>query len=224
MSEPQPKPTPPKNTFVKGLLGCLIVILVLSLVGGVAIWWFVIRPLGNTLAGFASLAKLQELDNKIQNKTPFGPVDRPLSQEELDQFLSVQRAMQKPLKDVLATLEEKSKEANLNNTSTAKDWEIFTTQLGNVFSSLSAAKTAQVDAINRLDLSKSKYIWMRNEIYRAVWSLELGNANAFQGFPQYQSESPLGSVSPETRMANEQLVQPYKKELWENVALHSFGL
>ncbi|MFN8509924.1 MAG: hypothetical protein U0Z75_05105 [Deinococcaceae bacterium] len=195
------------------------VVLILSLVGGVALWWFVIRP--PTLAGFPELAKLQELDNKIQNKTPFSPVDRPLSQEELDQFLSVQRAIQKPLKDIVTIVEKQSKQPleqqpkESDHRTTGAD-PTQTWLLKNALNPLLLAKTAQVDALNRLDLSEAKYTWIRGEVTRAYFGLmspELDMDSLFK--PETNLKSLLNglgiatSVSSETFNANKTLLAPH---------------
>ncbi len=156
----------------KGLLGCFVMVVVLGVVVGGGIYYFVYKPfLSDYVDGFARLAEISELNAQIQNKAPFTPpADGILTEKQVKRFVDVQQEMRIRMGERLEDLEARYE-------SILEDWrragEVVDYREGfSAFKGLMGviveAKRIQVDALNRHDFSLEEYDWVRAEIYRAA--------------------------------------------------------
>ncbi len=224
-----PPPTPPRGTStgMKWLAGCLITLLVISLVIAGLVWWafnHYVKPLAD---GFLGLAQLEQLDKNIKNTGPYTPPsDGKLEGAQLERFLKVQSAMKNAVGNQLQALESKAKALEQGSTDQNNvDIPKFLEGLGGLFKTIVSAKEAQVQSLNDLNMKKLEYEWIRDETYRAV----LGQATNqtiknFEGFPNLSGKStPLPAIGDESLKANIALISPHQDNLLKNYALHTFG-
>src|SRR5688572_24819512 len=77
----------------KAVIGCLVVVVVLA-VGAAAASYLVYRKVSTTMAGFAELATVPDLDRSLRNQARYvPPASGELSQSQVRRFLGVQQAV-----------------------------------------------------------------------------------------------------------------------------------
>ncbi|MBB5207551.1 hypothetical protein [Chiayiivirga flava] len=158
----------------KALGGCLVVGLLVLVIGGGALWWFVLKPAwhaGSEFMGAATqFAEIAQIEAKVSNRTPYSaPADGTIPPETWQRFVAVQRALQVDVGDTLAVLEAKYKEIEAR---TGNGSEPGLTDLlgayGDLFGLIRDAKLAQVDALNAQGMSLEEYRWVRAQAYAAL--------------------------------------------------------
>lgn len=198
----------------KALGGCLIVGLLLLVVGGGATWWFVLRPAWNAGNQFLQAAnqvtELAKLEGEISNKSDFQPpADGRISDESLNRFIASQRMIKDQVGPKLATLEDKYKKMAEDKKSSDKEPGV--TELmqgyGDLFGLLREAKKAQIDALNKQNMSLQEYRWVRAQAYAAL-----------------MQESAAASGDAMTPASNAQRVAPHEALLKETAVMAWLGL
>ena len=216
---PPPPPNGSSNTVVRWVVGCLVALLVLALVIGGLVWWFVIRPVQGVLGNLTNLSQLEELDKQIRNTAAYTPPSNgEISPDQLERLLSVERSIKTQVGERLKQLEGKYQslsEVNAQNFSQALEG------MGDMFKVLVDAKKAQVDALNTQNFSKNEYRWVRDGTFQALSQV---TGVPFTGFPDLQGETPQIYAPTTPSSDNVGQVTPFKDELLESLPMHLFGL
>ena len=202
----------------KALGGCLAVVLVAVLLGGAAGYWFVLRPMWN--AGSAMVATAQqwqqvaELDASVEAADgDFAPSsDGTLAAAQVERFVAVQRAIADALGEDWKVLEAKYEALEADLASEGREPDLGETF--GAYSDLSGviltAKRAQVEALNRADMSLAEYRWVRGQAYAA-----LGLAAAGEAAPAELAGTALA--------ANAALLRPHHELLTRTLATSWLG-
>lgn len=159
----------------KALGGCLVVALLVLVLGGGVLWWFVLRPAWNAGSEFmgaaTQFAEIAQIEMKVGNRTPYTPpADDTIPADALQRFVAVQQALQVQVGDKLRLLEGKYRELTARNQT--QDGEPGLTEVlgayGDLFGLIRDAKVAQVDALNAQGMSLEEYRWVRTQAYSAL--------------------------------------------------------
>src|SRR4249919_107231 len=202
----------------KGLIGCLVIGLLLVVVGGGAVYWFVLRPMWNAGSAMVDnakdLAATAQAEQSITNKSPFtAPVDGHLTPAQVQTLVAVQTAMQAALGTDLDTL--KAKYDAIEAEQKAKGRDANLQEVMGAYSDFSGfilkAKQAQVTALNQQNMSLEEYNWVRGQAYAALPFVDMP-ADAFQTPAQSAEQlaaqtQAMANLPPETRAAMEQAQQ-----------------
>lgn len=219
----------------KVAIGCGIVLVLLAAVGGVA-GWYVYHKVRTTIAGFAELAKVPDIERNVSNTTTFtAPENGELTEAQVTRFVAVQEHVKKTLGEKFAELNTKYKtlsERIDKKENNALDLPDLVAAYRDLATTYVEAKRAQVDALNSNGFSRSEYHWVRKQAYLALGlpMMEMdvsaiieaaksgGKMDPGQAAP---TTLPMGPSGP---AKNQELVAPHKKLLEDNAALSFFGL
>ena len=211
-----PPPNGSSNTVVRWVVGCLIALLVVALIIGGLVWWFVIRPVQGIIGNITNLSQLEELDRQIRNTSAYTPPSSgEISPDQLERLLSVQRSIQTQVGGKLQQLEGKFNEVG------GQDFARALEGFGDLFKVLVEAKKSQVDALNAQNFSKNEYRWVRDGTFQALSQV---TGQPFTGFPDLRGETPQIYTPSIPSSANVERVTPFKGELLESLPMHLFGL
>jgi hypothetical protein len=219
----------------KFAIGCLIVLAVFTVLGGVGLYFAYnrfIRP-GIEMAGSVKeLTKLADIDKQVRNTAAFTPpANGDLTPEMVDRFVKVQQQMQATLGPRMAELKAKYDQIDrsLSGEKRTASLREVATGLKDLASILIDAKTAQVEALNQQGFSLDEYGWVRGQVYAAVGVVAVGldmkklAAEAQAGNLKGLSAPERGTIG-DVPERNKILVAPYEKPLKEWAALAFFGL
>jgi len=216
---PPPPPGGSSNTAVRWVVGCFVVLVVLALVVGGLVWWFLIRPAQKLLGGLTNLSQLEELDKGVRNTSAYTPPgDGAISPEQLSRLLGVERAVKTQVGDQLKALEARYKQGGEVN---AQNFGQALEGLGDLFKVLIDAKKAQVSALNAQNFSKNEYAWVRDQTFQALSQVTGQPFTGFTGLGEGTPQIYTPSVPPS---ANVEAVRPHQDELTESLPIHVFGL
>jgi len=221
-----PPPAPPggsSNTVVRWVVGCFAVLLVLALIVGGLVWWFLIRPAQKLIGSLSNLSQLEELDKGVRNTSPYTPPQSgELAPGQLERLLSVESAVKTQVGDQLGTLETRYKALdNGQGQVSAQNFEQALEGLGDLFKVLIDAKKAQVDALNTQNFSKNEYAWVRDQTFQALSQV---TGQPFTGFTSLNGTTPQVYTPSVPSSANIEAVKPHQDELMESLPMHVFGL
>jgi hypothetical protein len=159
----------------KALGGCLVVALLALVVGGGALWWFVLRPAWNAGSEFVGAAQqwaeLAQMEQHVKNTEPFAPpADGNIPPAALQRFIAVQQQIDTRVGAQLKTLESRYDEIQAKQKATGRDANLqeVLSAYGDVFGLIKQTRQIQIDAINTQALSLAEYRWLRNQSYRAL--------------------------------------------------------
>jgi hypothetical protein len=216
---------------MKKLLIALGIVVLLVVVAGAGITYYVYRQVSSTLAQFAELGQVVDLEREVRNRTPFVPPrSLELTENQVEKFMQVQSAVRRRLGDRMAAFEAKYKSLAQKETASLRD----ATAILNAYRDLAAtwldAKRSQIDALNAAELSLDEYRWIRDQAYQALGQpfVDLDIAKLMDEVRRgVTSDAPgrlLGSIGPGGPEANRKRIERFKKMLEENLALATFGL
>ena len=200
----------------KALTGCLVVVLLAVVLGGIAGYWFVVRPLWNAGSAVVDAAQqwqqVSELEAGVETTTPFtGAADGRLDAQQVTRFVAVQQAIADALGDDWKTLQAKYEALESEVAEEGREPDLAETF--GAYQDLSglvlAAKRAQVDALNEVDMGLDEYRWIRANAYAA-----LGLAAA-DSAPQGLEDTALA--------ANAALLRPHRELLTQTMATTWLG-
>jgi hypothetical protein len=219
----------------KFAIGCGIVIVIAAIAAGLGSW-YVIHKVKDTLAGFADLAKVPDIEKSVSNTTPYSPPESgELTEAQVTRFLAVQGHVKETLgtryKELDAKYKSLSERINKHQDN-ALDFPELVAAYRDLASMYVEAKRAQVDALNQNNFSLSEYKWVRKQAYLAVGMpvMDLDVSDVINAVKtgqnldtakQAPATLPMGPSGPEK---NKQLVEPHKKMLEDNAPLSFFGL
>jgi hypothetical protein len=151
----------------KVLVGCVGVLVIGAILGGVAGYYFVYRPARAFVTGLAKLQESPRLNAQIRNTRSFSPPsDGVLSEAMVQRYLRAQRALHDRMGARLKELDAKYEALN-----TASGGQPSITDgiaaLRDLAGLIVEAKQAQVEALNAHDFSLAEYDWVRKSVYAA---------------------------------------------------------
>ena len=210
-------------------IGCGLALLITGIAAaGVA--FYVFRQVSTTVAQFAELGKLSDIEKDVRNKVSFTPPStEELTEAQLEKLVKVQTHVRQKLGEQMKTFEVKYRALAEKKDATLAD----APELLNAYRDLAAtwmdAKRSQVEALNNANLSLDEYRWIRHQAYRALGQpfVDLDIARimdeAKRGVTAQAGEL-RGAIGPDGPEVNRKLVEKFKKFLEDNIALASFGL
>ena len=219
----------------KFAIGCLIVLAVGFVAGGIGLYFAydrLIKPTIEMAGSVKQLGRLADIEKQVTVTTAFtAPENGELTQAMVDRFVKVQQHVEATLGPRMGQLNTKYEQLD-NALKADKRKASFTdlaTGLKDLVSVIVDAKSAQVEALNQGAFSVKEYEWVRGQVYAAIGVTAVGldmkklaaeaQAGNLKGLPRAEREAP-GDV-PER---NKALVAPYEKQLKAWASLAYFGL
>jgi hypothetical protein len=214
----------------KVALGCLVV---LALVGVTlaGVGYYAYRRVQSTVAQFAELGQIPDIERGVLVRGPFVPPSTAeLSARQIDRLLRVQTVVRQRLGARFAELDQKYKKFTEKDNPTLSDMPALLAAYRDLAAAWLDGKRSQVEALNEVELSLDEYKWIRDQAYRALGiayvDLDIGKLadDVIQGRTTSQPGQIRGAVEATGPELNRKLVEPFKKQLADNIALASFGL
>ena len=217
----------------KFAIGCLIVLVVgAAAVVGVGYWGFL--KVKSTVSQFAELRHIPDIENGVRVKAAFAvPQTGELTANEVDRFVRVQTRVRDRLGHNFELLQRNyqtlSDRLNKNQTNVT-DLPQLISAYRDMAAAWMDAKRAQVEALNEAGMSISEYRWVRSVSYQALdvpfIDLDFGRIAQQMKDGANAGEAVLvgGALAGKGPDSNKKLVEPYKKQLQDNMPLAVFGL
>jgi uncharacterized membrane protein len=211
-------------------IGCGIVVLVLGIVGAGAAY-YLYRQVSSTVAQFAELGEIPDLERNVRNQAPFTPpASEELTDSQVQKLVQVQSEVRRRIGERIKEFEAKYKTLAEKNDANIADAPALLRAYGDIARTWLDAKRGQIEALNATGLSLDEYRWIRDQAYRALGQpfVDLDIAKivdeARRGIASETAGQLRGSMGPAGPESNRALIERFKKELEENLALASFGL
>jgi hypothetical protein len=208
-------------------IGCLVVVVVLAVAGGIGAYWLYNKGKG-MVASFAQLQEIPKIEAQVQNKGAFTTPDNgELSEEQVARYMSVQRTIKERLGTRVKDLDAKYKALNHKNGGEGSftDGLEALKDLGTL---IVEAKKVQVDALNAQHFSIAEYDWTRTTVYQAAgvplsmnFDKVIRQAQAGQAPTEESLTEAVAGAVPEK---NKALVAPHLEALRDGAGLAFFGL
>jgi hypothetical protein len=214
---------------VKKLLIAVLVVFVLAGVAAAGVGYYVYRQVRSTVAGFAELGQIPEIERAVRQRGFVPPASSELTESQVTRFMRVQGDVRQRIGERFADFERQYTTLLEKDEATLRDLPAVVAAYRDLAAVWIDAKRTQVEALNAAGFSLEEYRWIRDQAYQALGlpyvDLDLtrlmdaasGAGEAAAG----QLRGALESAGPEK---NRQLVEAFKKQLEENVALASLGL
>jgi hypothetical protein len=192
----------------------------------------VYRPTQAVFADLDRMAELKTLNAEIRGTGPYEPrPDGVLTVEQMAHFVGVQQAMIAGLGTDYGTLETRAAaikgitgDGEGRGGLRIREAILVLKDLGPV---LQRAKRAQVDALNRENLSLAEYRWIREAVYRALgfsgedrYFEDYAATSTPESGPAEESTGPGDPIPEENRM----LIAPYSRDAERWFPFLVFGL
>ena len=210
-------------------IGCGVALLITGICAAGAAY-YVYRQVSTTVAEFAKLGSLTEIERDVRNRDTFTPPpSEELSAAQVEKLVQVQTHIRQKLGAQMKTFEEKYQAVAEKKDHTLADAPALLQAYRDLAATWMDAKRTQVEALNTANLSLDEYRWIRDQAYRALGQpfvdLDIAKIieDAKDGVTRQEGEL-RGAIGPEGPATNRKLVEKYKKTLEENIALASFGL
>jgi hypothetical protein len=203
----------------KFLIGCLVVIGIAVVGGGLAGYFFLYKPIAGYYAQLTSQAKeVVELNARVADRSSYTPPsDGVLTPGQVESFVRVQRFIVEQMGPYQEELKRKYQDLGEGYEGGARTFGI--TDLVSVWTDLKEAfiklKEVQVAALNRENLSLEEYRWIRARFWEArgvgfvAVNLERIAEAVEERNPELLKDAPSESLAPER---NRELVSPYEDE------------
>jgi len=214
------------TTLKKILLATAIAIVVL--LGGLAaaFYFTIYKPIASPMLAMVGTHTLET--RMLQNREPFEPPDSGvLTREQATAFVSVEEAVAARVGASAAVFEQKR--LDFEQASEAHELSVrwALPAFADLKAPIMAAKVDQINAMNRLNLSKQEFEWIRRELYRAAGLefTQLDVTDLVDGVPDaslhvHRFPPDEGSAYPENAALAEPLAQ--KLAAWRTFGF--FGL
>lgn len=203
----------------KFALGCLIVAVAVLVVGGGAAYFYVIRPLTNTVKAGMELPRLAELDQKVSNDRAFAaPADGELTAQQVDRYLQVTSAVMNGLRGRAEELTKKYDEISSSGNPGIRQ---VLNAYADIIKLVVQAKELQVDALNAAGFSLAEYDWVRRSVIQAAGHAyaEIDLTALSKG--EVEADEAATTGVPE---ANVEMVKQHVDAVEEFLPLAAFGL
>jgi hypothetical protein len=211
-------------------IGCLVVVVLACIVMGGLAYYAYLR-VQSTVAQFAELAQVPEIERQIRIKDPFvPPASEELTSAQLERMLRVQATVRQRLGARMADMEKQYKTMSEKDHPGLADLPTLIAAYRDLAATWLDAKRSQVEALNEVGLSLEEYHWIRDQAYRALGipyvDLDIGKIadDMRSGRTSTDPGRLRGSMGPAGPESNRTLVEAFKKQLENNVAFASFGL
>jgi hypothetical protein len=147
------------------LVACGVLLLLLG-TGATAFYFRIYRPIASPLMAISGARTLEE--RRLENKG-FMPSGSGLTDRQVEHFIDVEESVAKQLTTAGMTLLAQ-KQADLTRATGAH--VVSTRETLAAFGAIKGpyldAKMAQIDAMNRVHVSKEEFEWVRRQLYRAA--------------------------------------------------------
>lgn len=211
-------------------IGCGVIVLLGCLaLGGAA--YYTYRQARSMLAQFAEIGQVAEIERGVRVTSAYvPPASAELTAGQIERLLRVQDSVRTTLGARFNELESRYKAFADKKEPTMADAPALMAAYRDLSAAWMAAKRSQVDALNQAGLSLEEYHWIRDQVYRAlgVPYMDLDVARIVDQIRQHSATvTPgeiRGSVGPAGPEANRRLIESYRKQLEQNLALAAFGL
>lgn len=211
-------------------IGCGIVLLVIGVVGA-GIGYYAYRQFSSAVTQLAELGKVPDLEREVRNRNPFvPPASEELTGSQVEKLVQVQAEVRRRLGERMKEFEAKYRTLADKDNASLSDAPALLRAYGELAAAWLDAKRGQIDALNAAELSLDEYRWIRDQAYRALGQpyVDLDIARivdeARRGVTSEQPGQLRGSMGPSGPESNRALIEKFKKQLEENLALASFGL
>ena len=211
-------------------IGCLI-IAGLGAVAAAGIGYYAYRQVKTTVSQFAELGQVPDIERGIRAQGAYAPPSSgELTGAQVERFMRVQTRIRERLGERFAELERKYKTLTDKKEATITDAPALIAAYRDIAAAWLDAKRTQVEALNDAGLSLAEYRWIRNQAYQAIGmpfvDLDLGRMveQARSGEKVAEAGRLGGAIGKAGPEANRKLVEQFKKQLEDNVALATFGL
>jgi hypothetical protein len=211
-------------------IGCGTVVLVLGVLV-VGVGYYGVMKVRSTLTQFAELGRLPEIEREVRVKGPFTPPPSgELTASQVDRLMRVQQRVRESLGENAARFERTYKSLADKKEATAADLPALLSAYRDLAAMWLDAKRTQVAALNEVGLSLDEYRWIRSSAYQAIGAPYLDidftriAADVKAGVQTTMPGSFEGAFRGTAPVANQKLVEKFKKQLENSLALASFGL
>lgn len=216
----------------KVAIGCGVLLLLVLVAGAIGAWWAV-NKVKSTVAEFAELGTVPDIERTVENVEAFTPPEsRELTEAQVARYLRVQTHVRDHLGARFADLNKKYEsliERQRRNEDSVLDAPQILAAYRDLARTYVDAKRAQVQALNREQFSLAEYRWVRRQVYGAlgvpVLDLDVSgfidDVKAGRSPREPRAEYGTGAPGPER---NRELVEPHRTAFQDNAALTFFGL
>jgi hypothetical protein len=215
----------------KVAIGCLVVLVILLVGGGIAGYWAYARFVRPITQFAANVKQVGELEKEVTNRSEFVPPSNgELTAASVARFVRVQQHMQDKLgqrMDELKTTYDRLDKSLKAEKREASISEVFGA-VRDLATLLVDAKRAQVEALNQNGFSVREYEWVRARVLVAA-----GVPAAGFDLKKLADQAQAGRVTslpavdrealPEAPARNRELVAPYEKQIQDWAPLAYFG-
>jgi hypothetical protein len=209
----------------KFLVGCLGVIGVVAIAGGIAVYVFYIKPATEFVGGVARMGQeYAELEQRIADRGTYQPPeDNRVTEEQFARFLAAQQQIRARMEGRFGELQVKyeAMEGEIEAQQREPRMQEMAEAYRDMGDLLLEAKRAQVDALNDHEFSLQEYAWVRYQVYRAIGesvAVAAGPMAAGEGQPEPPADT--GRPHPDTVA----MVEPHHEALMQAHALAWWGL
>jgi hypothetical protein len=212
-------------------IGCGVIVLALG-VAAVGVGVYVAMKVKGTVTRFAELSKVPDIEREVRVKAPFtAPGTGELTAAQVDRFVLVQKRVRDRLGENAAKFEQTYKTLANKKKADVTDLPSLISAYGDLAAMYVDAKRTQIAALNDTGLSLDEYRWIRSSVYQAIGAPYMDvdfariAADAQKGRQTPMTPATLeGAFKGEAPPGNVKLVEKFKKQLEDNLALASFGL
>jgi hypothetical protein len=211
-------------------IGCGIVLLLIGIVVAGA-GYYAYRQASSMFAQLRELDRVPEIERSVRVKTTYvPPATGELTASQVERLVKVQALVRQRLGQRFSELETKYKALIDKKDATIVDVPALLGAYRDTAAAWMEAKRSQVDGLNAVDMSLEEYKWIREQTYRAlgVPYMDLDVAKIVEQIRSGQASPEAGqirgSVGPAGPESNRKIIEPFRKQLEDNLPLASFGL
>jgi hypothetical protein len=210
----------------KFAIGCLVVVVLFAIGGGIAGYWLYSKAKGY----IAQFQAIEKLDKNVTNVAAFtAPPNGELTEDMVRRFVAVQERMSARLGARVDELKAKQdafqkRQDTENRPPSASEAIAAVTDMMKL---ILEGKSAQVDALNEQRFSLDEYAWVKGQVYRAAGMniAELSIKSLPEAVRQGGSVTKdVGDAVGEVPARNKELVAPLIPKLKDWAPLAFFGL
>ena len=149
-------------------IGCGVV-LVIGMIAGAGVGYYVYRKAQALYTEVAQLGQLPEIERGVKARGEYAPPSSgELTKTQIERLVRVQSSVRQRLGQDFAAMEKKYKTLADKDNANITDVPALMAAYRDLASAWIAAKRSQVDALNEAGLSLHEYRWIREQAYRAL--------------------------------------------------------
>lgn len=163
----------------KALLGVAAGVALLLVVGVGLVYWFFVRPAWNAVSSgaeavqeWAEVAQAeQELETELENDEEYiAPDDGRLTADQVTAFIAIKQAMHRAAGPEMEAMKAKYDgiEREMQEEGRDATFGEGIAAMGDLSRLMAKARRAQIDALNRADMSRSEYEWIHGQAMGAL--------------------------------------------------------